>query len=118
MEVPDPKWVNPVLNTIGVNSPKLGGLQISIMLSQKMHNGIDLHCIIIVPVYIKGRQYFWAFFSWKLIDKRSLNAWFNSLYLNIIIIARSKCATVVVEMLIKAYAVENLNILHHIEKDM
>ena len=29
----EPKWVNPVLNIIGVNSLKLGGLQILIMSS-------------------------------------------------------------------------------------
>ena len=29
METSEPKWVNPVLNTIGVNSLRLGGLEIS-----------------------------------------------------------------------------------------
>ena len=29
MEASKPKWVNPVLNTIGVNSLRLGGLQIT-----------------------------------------------------------------------------------------
>ena len=30
MEASEPKWVNPVLNIIGVNSIRLGGLQISV----------------------------------------------------------------------------------------
>ena len=29
MEASEPKWVNPVLNIIGVNSLRLGGLQLS-----------------------------------------------------------------------------------------
>ena len=32
MEASEPKWVNPVLTTIGVNSLKLGGLRLQIVI--------------------------------------------------------------------------------------
>ena len=38
MEAFEPKWVNPVLKTIGVNTLRLGGLQILLRFLRNNHN--------------------------------------------------------------------------------
>ena len=38
MEASEPKWVNPVLNIIGANLLRLGGLQINVIENMKIQN--------------------------------------------------------------------------------